>query len=96
VVDFFHAHSTEDEVDVQSETDRYMVIPSQALAYKIGQLRILELREKARQALGDRFDIRGFHDTVLDTGALPLDVLGDQVDAWVAKVKGAAPAPGPG
>jgi uncharacterized protein (DUF885 family) len=88
VVDFFHAHSTIDEVDVQSETDRYMVIPSQALAYKIGQLKILELREKAKQALGDKFDIRGFHDTVLDTGALPLDVLGDQVDAWVAKVKG--------
>ncbi len=91
VIDFFHAHSTEDEVDIQAETDRYMVIPSQALAYKIGQLKILELREKAKQALGDRFDIRGFHDTVLDTGALPLDVLSDQVDAWVAKVKGAPP-----
>ena len=88
VVDFFHAHSTIDEVDVQSETDRYMVIPSQALAYKIGQLKILELRDKAKQALGDRFDIRGFHDTVLDTGALPLDVLSDQVDAWIARVKG--------
>jgi uncharacterized protein (DUF885 family) len=90
VIDFFHAHSTEDEVDIQSETDRYMVIPGQALAYKIGQLKILELRERAKQALGDRFDIRGFHDTVLDTGALPLDVLSDQVDAWVAKVKGTA------
>jgi uncharacterized protein (DUF885 family) len=87
VVDFFHAHSTLDEVDVQSETDRYMVIPSQALAYKIGQLKILELRERAKQALGDKFDIRGFHDTVLGTGALPLDVLSDQVDAWVARVK---------
>ncbi len=68
VVDFFHAHSTIDEVDVQSETDRYMVIPAQALAYKVGQLKILELRERAKQALGDKFDIRGFHDTVLDTG----------------------------
>ncbi len=87
VIDFFHAHSTDDEVDIQSETDRYMVIPSQALAYKVGQLKILELREKARQALGERFDIRGFHDTVLDAGALPLDVLSDQVDAWIAKVK---------
>ncbi len=88
VIDFFHAHSTEDEVDIQNETDRYMVVPSQALAYKIGQLKILELREKAKQALGDKFDIRGFHDTVLDTGALPLDVLSDQVDAWVTKTKG--------
>jgi uncharacterized protein (DUF885 family) len=87
VIDFFHAHSTDDEVDIQSETDRYMVIPSQALAYKVGQLKILELREKAKQALGERFDIRGFHDTVLDTGALPLDVLSDQVDAWIARVK---------
>jgi len=87
VVEFFHAHSTIDEVDVQTETDRYMVIPSQALAYKVGQLKILELREKAKQALAEKFDIRGFHDTVLDTGALPLDVLSDQVDAWVARVK---------
>lgn len=87
VIDFFHAHSTDDEVDIQSETDRYMVLPSQALAYKVGQLKILELREKAKQTLGDKFDIRGFHDTVLDTGALPLDVLSDQVDAWIAKVK---------
>jgi uncharacterized protein (DUF885 family) len=87
VIDFFHAHSTEDEVDIQSETDRYMVIPGQALAYKIGQMKILELREKAKKALGERFDIREFHDTVLDTGALPLDVLGDQVDAWIARVK---------
>jgi uncharacterized protein (DUF885 family) len=91
VVDFFHAHSTEDEVSVQSETDRYMVMPAQALAYKIGQLKILALRERAKKALGDRFDIRAFHDTVLDAGALPLDVLSDQVDAWISKTA-AAPA----
>jgi uncharacterized protein (DUF885 family) len=88
VVDFFHAHSTIDEVDLQSETDRYMVIPGQGLAYKVGQLKILELRERAKQALGDRFDLRDFDDVVVDSGALPLDVLSDQVDAWIARRKG--------
>lgn len=87
VVDFFHAHSTIDEVEVQSETDRYMVAPGQGLAYKLGQLKILELRENAKKALGDRFDLREFHDVVLDSGALPLDVLSAQVDAWIARRK---------
>ena len=87
VVDFFHTHSTSDEVEVQSETDRYIADPAQALAYKIGQLRILALREKAKRALGDKFDIRAFHDTVLDTGELPLDVLDEQVDRWIAARK---------
>ena len=87
VVDFFHAHSTLDEVEVQSETDRYMVAPGQGLAYKLGQLKILELRENAKKALGDRFDVREFHDVVLDSGALPLDVLSGQVDAWIARRK---------
>ncbi|NUR21541.1 DUF885 domain-containing protein, partial [Frateuria sp.] len=74
MVDFFHAHSSEDEPSIQAETDRYVTWPSQALAYKMGQLKILELRARARQALGSKFDIRAFHDEVLGGGALPLDV----------------------
>ncbi|MBZ5628775.1 MAG: DUF885 family protein [Acidobacteriia bacterium] len=90
VVDFFHAHSAIDEPDVQSETDRYMAWPGQALGYKIGQLKILELRERARKQLGDKFDIRGFHDEVLGAGALPLDVLEARVNGWIAEQKGTA------
>lgn len=91
VVDYFHAHSAIDEVDVQTETDRYISIPGQALSYKVGQLKILELRERAKKALGSRFDLRKFHDTVLDAGALPLDVLETRVDAWIASEKKGSP-----
>jgi uncharacterized protein (DUF885 family) len=90
VVQFFHDHSATDEVEVQSETNRYISWPSQALAYKVGQLKILELRERAKQALGARFDLRGFHDEVLGAGALPLDVLERRIDSWIAAQKTAA------
>jgi len=75
MVDFFHKHSTEDEPSIQAEVDRYIAIPGQALAYKIGQLKIIELRELAKAQLGPKFDIKAFHDEVLGAGALPLDVL---------------------
>jgi uncharacterized protein (DUF885 family) len=87
VVDFFHAHSGIEEVEVQSETDRYIVWPGQALGYKIGQLKILELRDYARKELGDRFDLRAFHDQVLGAGALPMDVLETHIKQWVAEQK---------
>jgi uncharacterized protein (DUF885 family) len=84
VVDYFHDNSGIDEPNVQSETDRYMAWPAQGLGYKIGQLKILELREKARRALGDKFDVRGFHDEVLSGGAMPLDVLEARMASWTA------------
>jgi uncharacterized protein (DUF885 family) len=87
VVDFFHDHSGIEEVEVQSETDRYIVWPGQALGYKIGQLKILELRDYARKELGAGFDIRKFHDQVLGAGALPMDVLESHIKDWVATEK---------
>jgi len=87
MVQYFHDHLNIDEPSIQSEVDRYIAWPSQALAYKIGQLKILELRARAQKALGDKFDIRGFHDQVLDGGALPLDVLEQRIDAWIAAQK---------
>lgn len=84
VVQFFHDHSAIDEVEVQSETDRYIADPGQAVSYKVGQLKILELRERAKQKLGSRFDIHQFHDMVLGAGALPLTTLEERIDRWIA------------
>jgi len=83
MVDYFHRYTAMDEPNVQSEVDRYIAWPGQALAYKLGQLEILKLRETARQKLGDKFDIRSFHDEVLGNGALPLDALDSEVNVWI-------------
>jgi uncharacterized protein (DUF885 family) len=90
MVDYFHDHSAMDEPSIQTEVDRYIAWPGQALAYKVGELKLLELRERARKALGDKFDLRAFHDEVLDSGALPLDMLSDRIDGWITSQKPAA------
>jgi uncharacterized protein (DUF885 family) len=89
MVEYFHDHSAIDETSIQAEVDRYIAWPGQALAYKIGQLKILDLRDRAKTALGDKFDLRDFHDQLLDSGALPLDVLSERIDAWIAGRKAA-------
>ena len=93
MVEYFRANSNEDEPDIQAETDRYIVLPGQALAYKLGQLKILDLRARAEKELGPKYDIRAFHDEILNGGALPLDVLDARVTTWMQAVKaGTAPA----
>jgi uncharacterized protein (DUF885 family) len=84
---YFKENSSKSEHDITVEVDRYIVWPGQALAYKIGELKIKELRKYATEQLGDKFDIRAFHDHLLGNGALPLDVLESNIKQWVAEVK---------
>jgi len=87
MVDFFHQHTAMDEPNIQTEVDRYIAWPAQALSYQLGKMKILELRERARKELGDNFDIRSFHDAVLNEGALPLDLLETKIDRWIDSQK---------
>jgi uncharacterized protein (DUF885 family) len=85
VVDFMRKSGAVDEPTIQSETDRYIAWPAQALSYKIGQLKFLELRERARKALGANFDLRSFHDEMINGGSMPLDLLEARTDKWIAE-----------
>ena len=90
-IDYMKANTAKTEHDITVEVDRYIVWPGQALAYKVGELKLKELKARAKGELGNRFDIRKFHDAVLLSGALPLDILESRIDAWIAREK-AAPA----
>jgi uncharacterized protein (DUF885 family) len=90
VVEFFRKSGAVDEPTIQSETDRYISWPAQALSYKLGQLKIRELRDRAQQKLGVKFDIRKFHDEMLDGGTLPLDLLDARTDKWIAQQSSAS------
>jgi uncharacterized protein (DUF885 family) len=87
VVDFFRKSGAVDEPTIQSETDRYIAWPAQALAYKLGQLKFRELRDRARKELGPKFDIRAFHDEMLSGGVLPLDLLDARTESWIRSQK---------
>lgn len=87
MIDFFHQHTAMDDQNIETEVDRYIAWPGQALSYKMGQMKILELRARAQKELGSKFDLRAFHDAILDQGPLPLDVLEAKINAWAARQK---------
>jgi uncharacterized protein (DUF885 family) len=88
MIDFFHEHTAMDDQNINTEVDRYIAWPAQALSYKMGQMKILELRAKAQRELGPKFDLRAFHDAVLDQGPLPMDVLETKINEWIAATGG--------
>jgi len=82
-IDYMREQTAKTEQDIAVEVDRYIVMPGQALAYKIGELQIRQLRDRAERELGPEFDIRSFHNAVLDNGALPLPLLEEQINEWI-------------
>jgi uncharacterized protein (DUF885 family) len=86
-VSYMKQHTAEDDAFIESEVDRYIVWPGQATTYKVGQLKILELRARAKAALGDSFELRGFNNAIIDSGPLPLSVVEENIDAWIAAEK---------
>jgi uncharacterized protein (DUF885 family) len=87
VVEYMRQSGAVDEPTIQSETDRYIAWPAQALSYKLGQLKIRELRHRAEKELGPKFDLKAFHDKILDGGALPLDMLDARIHQWITEQK---------
>ena len=87
MIDYFHEHTAMDDQNIETEVDRYIAWPGQALSYKMGQRKILELRDRAQRELGTKFDVRTFHDAILDQGPLPLDLLDAKIDHWITEQK---------